>query len=60
MTDDKTILGPADAKRINVNEEYEVRYWMRELGVSEEQLRAAVKRSGVLTEDVRADLRRKH
>ncbi len=27
MADDKTKRGPADRSRINVNEEYEVRYW---------------------------------
>lgn len=60
MTDDKTNRGPADAKRININEDYEIRYWTKEFGISEEQLRSAVKRVGVMVADVRADLRRKH
>lgn len=60
MGDDKTKRGPADAKRINVNEDYEVQYWTKEFGVSEEQLRAAIKRVGVMADDVRAELRRKH
>lgn len=59
MSDDKSKAGPADAKRINVNEAYEVRYWTGALGVSEEQLREAVKRAGVMADDVRAELRRK-
>lgn len=59
MSDDKTNRGPADAKRINVNEDYEVTYWTRALGVSEAQLRAAVSRVGVMADDVRAELRRK-
>jgi hypothetical protein len=60
MTDDKTKHGPADAKRINVDEAYEVQYWTKEFGISAQQLRAAVKRVGVMVEDVRAELRRKH
>ena len=59
MSDDKTNRGPADAQRINVNEDYEVTYWTRALGVSEAQLRAAVNRVGVMADDVRAELRRK-
>jgi DNA-binding transcriptional regulator PaaX len=60
MSDDKSNRGPADAKRINVKEDYEVRYWTKEFGISEDQLRAAVKRVGVMADDVRAELRRKH
>ena len=59
MSDDKTNRGPADAQRINVNEDYEVTYWTRALGVSEAQLRAAVSRVGVMADDVRAELLRK-
>lgn len=59
MSDDKKQRGPADAKRINVNEDYEVEYWTKALGVSAEQLKGAVKRVGVMADDVRAELRRK-
>jgi len=59
MSDDKTHRGPADAKRINVNEDYEVEYWTKAFGVSAEQLKEAVKRVGVMADDVRAELRRK-
>jgi len=48
MTDDKT---PRDAERVNLNEDYEVRYWRRKWGVSEQQLRDAVKRAGVMPKD---------
>jgi hypothetical protein len=47
MADDKTIRGPADRLRINVNEDYEVRYWTRELSISEERLRALVAKQGL-------------
>lgn len=59
MSDDKLNRGPADAKRVNVNEQYEVRYWTKEFGISEDRLREAVKRVGVMADDVRAELRRK-
>lgn len=32
-----------DRERINVNESYEVAYWTRKFGVTEEQLRTAVR-----------------
>jgi hypothetical protein len=47
-------MGPADRTRINVNEPYELRYWIQELGVSANALRAAVKAVGVMAADVRA------
>lgn len=59
MSDDKSNRGPADAKRVNINEQYEVRYWTKEFGISEDRLREAVKRVGVMADDVRAELRRK-
>jgi hypothetical protein len=52
MTDDKTQRVPRDAERVNVNEDYEVRYWCKKWGVSEQQLRDAVKRVGVMSKDV--------
>jgi hypothetical protein len=52
MTDDKTQRAPRDAERVNVNEDYEVRYWCKKWGVSEQQLRDAVKRVGVMSKDV--------
>lgn len=56
MADDRTNRGPADAARINVNEEHEVRYWTKALGVTEQKLRAAVEAAGVMAKDVRAHL----
>jgi hypothetical protein len=57
MSDDTSKRGPADRNRINVNEDYEVRYWSEKFGVSEEQLRAAVARAGVMADDVERALR---
>lgn len=53
MSDDKTNRGPADRTRINVNEDYEIAYWTKELGVTEERLRQLVKDHGVMVDDVR-------
>jgi hypothetical protein len=54
MSDDKSQKAPQDAARINVEEDYEVRYWTQELGISEERLRRLVKDHGVSAEAVRA------
>lgn len=57
MADDKSNRGPADRARINVNEDYEVAYWTKELGVSSDQLKELVAKHGVIASDVRKALR---
>lgn len=56
MADNLKERGPQDRSRINVNESWELQYWTRELGVSEEQLRTAVKAAGTSAEAVRKHL----
>jgi hypothetical protein len=56
MTDDKTNRGPQDRSRINLSEDYEVRYWTQTLGVSEQGLRDAVRRAGDSADAVRREL----
>jgi hypothetical protein len=56
MSDDLNNRGPADRARVNVNEAWEVRYWCKEFGCTEAQLRAAVKAAGVMAADVRKQL----
>jgi hypothetical protein len=56
MSDDPNIRGPQDRSRINTDQEHEVRYWTKELGVSEEQLRQAVQRVGSSADKVREHL----
>ncbi|MBS0657616.1 MAG: DUF3606 domain-containing protein [Verrucomicrobia bacterium] len=58
MSDNPEKRGPADRTRVNVNEEHEVRYWTERFGVSEEQLREAVQKAGVMAEDVERVLRK--
>lgn len=54
MSDDKTNRGPRDRARVNVGEDYEVRYWTKELNCSETKLRQAVKEAGPMVTDVKA------
>ena len=58
MSDDLSKRGPQDRSRINVNESHELRYWTQELGVSEIQLRDAVKAVGPSATAVREHLRK--
>jgi hypothetical protein len=46
MADDKHNRGPQDRARVNLSEEYEVRYWTEKFGVSKERLAEAVKTAG--------------
>ena len=56
MPDNKEDRGPADRHEINVNEEYEVSYWTKELGISEDRLRELVKQVGTSADMVRQRL----
>lgn len=57
MVDDLTNRGPADRSRVNVNEDWERRWWCNEFGCTEQQLRDAVAEVGVSAEKVRQKLR---
>ncbi|MGN2249570.1 DUF3606 domain-containing protein [Frateuria edaphi] len=57
MSDNLNNRGPADRTRVNVNEDYEARYWADKWGVSEDELRAAVARVGVMADDVERALK---
>ena len=52
MTDDLSKRGLPNQRRINLNEPWEVRDWCTRFGVTEAQLRAAVKAVGVMAKDV--------
>lgn len=52
MADDRKERGPQDRARINIHEDYEVRYWTRAFGVSAEELKRAVQAVGVMRDDV--------
>ncbi|HEX8472249.1 MAG TPA: DUF3606 domain-containing protein [Brevundimonas sp.] len=57
MSDDKSKLGDGDRRRISLSEEYEVRDWAEKFGVSQDELRASVRRVGNMADDVERDLR---
>jgi hypothetical protein len=59
MADDTSKRGPPDPKRINVNEQWELNYWTKELGCTPDQLRTAVSNVGVMADDVRRHLKTK-
>jgi hypothetical protein len=52
MADDKALKGGADRKRIDVNEDYECRYWSEKFGVSADELKRAVQKVGPMADDV--------
>jgi hypothetical protein len=60
MADDKSQRAPQDAGRINIHEDYEVRYWTKALSVSKERLEQLVKEHGVSAEKVREALGKAH
>ena len=53
MVDDTSNRGPQDRSRINLDQDFEVSYWTKALGCSEEQLRAAVRNVGASADKVR-------
>ena len=56
MADDPKKRGTHDRFRINIKESYEVHYWAKALGVSEDALRSAVAEAGPMVDDVKAHL----
>jgi hypothetical protein len=58
MVDDLSKKGSQDRSRINTHENYELRYWSEKFGVSEDELKAAVKKVGNSAEAVERELRR--
>jgi hypothetical protein len=56
MGDNLNDRGPADRSRIDVTEEWELRYWSKKFSCTPEQLKEAVKAAGVSVESVRKHL----
>jgi hypothetical protein len=46
MTDNKLNGGEPDCSKINIHEDYEVKYWTRHLGCSREELERVVGKVG--------------
>jgi hypothetical protein len=60
MADDKSKRGGQDRSRINMHEDYEIRYWTEKFGVSKEELQRAVEKVGPTASAVEQELRRIH
>ena len=57
MADDKTNATLEDAKLISLTEEYEIAYWRKRLGVSDDRLAEAVHSVGLSAAAVEAHLK---
>ncbi len=57
MSDSKDKTGGQDRKRINVNQDYEVRDWADKFGTTPEKLKDAVKQVGDRAEAVERHLK---
>jgi hypothetical protein len=58
MADDLKQTGRNDDQRINVDQDHELSYWSKELGVSRDELRRAVEQAGPMVRNVRQPLNR--
>jgi len=58
MSDDKSKSGGQDRKRINVNEDYELRDWSKSLNVTPYELKKAVAAVGDSADTVREHLKK--
>jgi Protein of unknown function (DUF3606) len=55
MSDDKTKTAE-DRRRIDLSQDYELRYWCDKFGVSKDELKAAVQKVGTMADDVAREL----
>jgi hypothetical protein len=55
MSDDKTLRGAADRRRIDIEDENEVRYWSEVLGITPDRLRVIVGKVGPMADRVRQE-----
>ena len=52
MADDRSLRGGQDRLRVNMDQEYDARYWSNKFGVSQDDLRAAVAKVGPMVSDL--------
>lgn len=52
MADDRVKRGIQDRLRVNMDQEYEARYWAEKWGVSQEVLRSVVAKVGPMVSDL--------
>jgi hypothetical protein len=58
MPDDNAKWGSQSRRRVNINENYELRYWTKKFGVSEDELKAAVSKVGPIADAVERELKK--
>ena len=56
MADDRAKRGKPDRSKINMSEDYEVKYWARQLGVTRAELERTVDKVGNAAAAVRKEL----
>ena len=56
MPDGRLRRGQPDRSKINMNEDYEVRYWIKHLGISKQELAKVVEKVGNSAAAVRKEL----
>ncbi|AWL98045.1 DUF3606 domain-containing protein [Bradyrhizobium ottawaense] len=56
MSDNLTKRDQRDRSKINMNEDFEVKYWTKQLGVSKDELQKAVDKVGNSAAAVRKEL----
>lgn len=56
MADDRNLRGPQDSSRVNLEQDYERRYWCERFGCTEDQLRRAVAKVGSSADAVGREL----
>ena len=59
MPDDTKKRSPQDAKRINLNQPYEIRYWCNKFGCTEDELRKVVRKVGDSSKAVKEEFQRR-
>ena len=52
MADDRSLRGDQDRTRVNIDQDYEAKYWANKWGVSQEELRSAVAQVGPMVSDL--------
>lgn len=57
MSDDLSKRGGSDRKRIDINQDHELRSWAEKFGVSREQIQQAVRAVGDRADDVEMHLK---
>jgi hypothetical protein len=57
MADNPGLRGTQDRQRIDIHQEHEIRYWTEKLGVSADELRAAVEAVGPMADAVEQRVR---